>query len=102
MYNLGYWELPETAAQLDVFVGSCFPEKLQGPLKFGIARYLAGVAHRDGWNMTHANEDGEGEQKRTIWQTAKDKSKDGTPDVQSWRYGRAQDEGWDWKLIPDG
>lgn len=94
VYNLGYWELPETAAQLDVFAGSCFPEKIQGDLKFGIARYLAGVATKDAWNRTSAS--GEG---RKIWQTAPNGGKDASPDVQSWRNGKAQEEDWGYQMI---
>lgn len=96
VYNLGYWELPETAAQLDVFADSCFPEKLQGPLKFGIARYLAGVASRDAWNRTKAA-DGTGG--RTIWQTAADEDKAGGADVDTWKSGRAQQEGWEYEMV---
>lgn len=98
MYNLGYWELPETAAQLDVFIGSCFPEKLQGDLKFGIARYLAGVATRDAWNGTRTR----GEvQTKTIWQTAENGDKAGSSDVQTWENGRArsESEGWGYQMI---
>jgi len=91
VYNLGYWELPETAAQLDVFISTAFPESMQGTLKYGIARYLAGVGTRDEWDK-----------EKHIWQTDKDREKVGEGQVGSWARGKAIEEGWDWEMIEEG
>jgi hypothetical protein len=91
VYNLGYWELPETAAQLDVFISTAFPESMQGTLKYGIARYLAGVGTRDAWDK-----------EKHIWQTDKDREKVGDGEVGSWARGKAIEEGWDWEMIEEG
>lgn len=91
VYNLGYWELPETAAQLDTFISTSFPESMQGTLQFGIARYFAGVGSRDAWNKT-----------RTIWQTDRDHSKETKSEVGTWKVGKAKQEGWEWEMIDEG
>ena len=91
VYNLGYWELPETAAQLDTFISACFPDKLHGQLKFGIARYLAGAGERDAWDK-----------EKRVWQTDRDRGKEGGRDVATWRDGQAQGEGWEWEMVSEG
>jgi hypothetical protein len=90
VYNLGYWELPEAAAQLDVFISTCFPDKLHGQLKYGIARYLAGVGERDAWDKN-----------KMIWQTDKDRGKESSADVATWRNGRAQKDDWEWEMVAE-
>ena len=88
---MGYWELPETAAQLDVFISTAFPEAMQGNLKYGVARYLAGVGSRDAWDK-----------EKHIWQTDKNRDKEGSTRVKSWRDGKAKEEGWEWEMIEEG
>jgi hypothetical protein len=90
-YNMGYWELPETAAQLDMFISTAFPEAMQGNLKYGIARYLAGVGSRGAWD-----------EKKNIWQTDRDREKEGGSDVGTWARGKAIEEGWKWEMIEEG
>lgn len=91
VYNLGCSELQETATQLDVFISKAFPETMQGTLKSGTARYLAGVGSKDSWDT-----------EKNIWQTDKDREKEETSEVRTWRNGSALKEGWNWEMIDEG
>lgn len=91
VYNLGCAELQETATQLDVFISNAFPEAVQGTLKSGTARYLAGIGSKDSWDKV-----------KIIWQTDKDRTKEGTSEVCTWRNGSALEEGWNWEMIDEG
>jgi hypothetical protein len=64
---------------------------MQGQLKFGIARYLAGVGSTDAWDK-----------EKKIWQTDKDRNKEGGGDVATWKSGKGQVEGWEWEMVPEG
>jgi len=88
---MGYWELPETAAQLDTFISTSFPEDMQGTLKFAIARHFGGVGSRDAWDK-----------EKHIWQTDKNREKEGTSEVGSWARGKAQEEDWAWEMVEEG
>jgi hypothetical protein len=91
VYNMGDRQLLETAAQLDVFILNAFPEAMQGILKSGIAKYLTGAGIRDSWNK-----------EKNIWQTDKNREKEGTSAVNSWRNGNALEENWNWEMIDEG
>jgi len=74
-----------------VFISTAFPESMKGKLKYGIARYLAGVDTTDAWDK-----------EKHIWQTDKDREKIGQGEVGSWERGKAIEEGWDWEMIEEG
>ena len=91
VYNMGYGKVSEMVAQLDAFILNAFPEGLQGELRSGMARYLAGVGSKDSWD-----------EEKNIWQTDKNREKEGTSAVNSWRNGNALEEGWNWEMIDEG
>jgi hypothetical protein len=65
VYNIGYQSPSEMAAQLDAFISTAFPEAMQGTLKSGVAKYLAGVGSGDSWAK-----------EKNIWQTDKNRKKE--------------------------
>ena len=91
VYNMGYRELSDTAAQLDVFISNAFPTAMQVTLESSVARYLGGIGIKDSWDK-----------EKNIWQTDKNREKEGTSLVGSWTKGRAFEEGWNWKMIEEG
>jgi hypothetical protein len=78
VYNMGYGEVSEMAAQLDVFISKAFPDAMQGTLKSSLARYFAGVGSKDSWE------------------------KEETSEVSSWKKGQALEESWNWEMIDEG
>jgi len=91
VYNMGFGEVSEMAAQLDAFISKAFPEAMQGTLKSGTASYLAGIGSKDSWDT-----------EKNIWQTDKDRKKEGTSEVRTWRNGSTREEGWNWEMIDEG
>jgi hypothetical protein len=91
IYNMGYGKVSETAAQLDAFIPNTFPEAMQGTLKSGLARYLAGIGSGDSWDK-----------EKNIWQTDKNREKEETSEDSSWKKGQALEESWNWEMIDEG
>lgn len=88
---MGYRELSDTAAQLDVFISQAFPITMQVTLKSSVARYLGGIGIKASWDK-----------EKNIWQTDKNRGQEGTALVGSWTKGMAFEEGWNWKMIEEG
>ena len=91
VYNMGYGQVSKTTAQLDAFIMNAFPETMQGRLKSSMAKYFAGVGIKDSWDK-----------EKNIWQTDKNREKEETSAVNSWRNGNALEEGWNWEMIDEG
>lgn len=91
VYNMGYGEVSEMAAQLDVFISKAFPDAMQGTLKSSMARYFAGIGSKDSWDK-----------EKNIWQTDKNRKKEETSEVSSWKKGQALEERWNWEMIDEG
>jgi hypothetical protein len=91
VYNMGYSKVSETAAQLDAFILNTFPEAMQRTLKSSMARYFAGVGNKDSWDK-----------EKNIWQTDKNREKEETSEVSSWKKGQALEESWNWEMIDEG
>jgi hypothetical protein len=91
VYNMGYQEPAEMAAQLEAFISNAFPEAMQRNLKLGIAKYLTGAGSRESWD-----------EEKFIWQTDKNREREETLEVSSWKKGAALEEGWIWQMIDEG
>jgi hypothetical protein len=91
VYNMGYGEVSETAAQLEVFISKAFPDAMQGTLKSGIAKHLTEAGSRHSWDK-----------EKNIWQTDKNREKEETSEVGTWRNGSTLEEGWNWEMIAEG
>jgi hypothetical protein len=91
VYNMGYGEVSEMAAQLDALISNAFPDAMQGNLKLGIAKYLTGDGSRDSWDK-----------EKIIWQTDKNRGREESVEVISWKKGAAIEEGWTWEMIDEG
>ncbi|WWD20536.1 hypothetical protein CI109_105012 [Kwoniella shandongensis] len=92
IYNVGPLTMVEYKEQLEEFVRNAFPEKVADQLKEGLNRYLNGDEGRGNRRW---------DEKKIIWQTDKDKSRQDNEEVKSWRDGKARDEGWKWDLMTD-
>jgi len=91
VYNMGYGEVSKTTAQLDAFIMNAFPETMQGKLKSSMANYFAGVGSKESWDK-----------EKNIWQTDRNREKEGTSAVNSWRNVNGLEEGWNWEMIDEG
>jgi hypothetical protein len=90
LYDLGSTYIPDFAASLDIFADSSFPHEVAQKLKFGLAVHLGGVDGMKAWDS-----------EKNIWQTDKDRGKEGDTEVMSWRSEMTRNQGWKWDLLTD-
>ncbi|OCF33591.1 hypothetical protein I316_04664 [Kwoniella heveanensis BCC8398] len=105
VYNLGPVALGDYIQQMKEFAEVAFPATIAQKLVKGIEYHLesktadqfGGKEAADSADVQHRQWDS----KKTIWQTDKDSRHAGSAEVQSWKDGKARDEGWYWDLLTD-
>jgi alpha 1,6-mannosyltransferase len=97
IYKIGPITLAEYTAQLTEFASVAFPDKIKQKLLQGLSAALSTTSEDSKTRSSLAN----WRSVKKIWQTDKDSSLKDSAEVQSWRRGKAFDEGWDWSLMTD-
>ena len=111
IYLLGPMTRDGYTAQLYEFATVAFPPDIAEKLKRALHRYLGSSsgldASRDGGgggggvNVEIGVQVDSWNGNKNVWQTDKDASLTRGSELTSWRYGQAQDEGWQWDLLTD-
>ncbi|WVQ85821.1 hypothetical protein IAT38_007989 [Cryptococcus sp. DSM 104549] len=106
IYDFGPRTMGEYRKMMGEFVKAGFPKEMRGVLMEGLVRFLG---EGEGVKRVEAEAEAEDDagnkwdwdREKYVWQTDKDERHVDSPEVTTWKHGRASNEKWEWDLMTD-